>query len=238
MSSQSVFGSNGIKSRPANHYSEHRCAYEYIDSRLRKTRSAVHTSDKQTVKRAVRDSIEYAIISVQTHVDRHEPAFVETRDDDLSRDEIADRLESHAVQYYNNKARYIDENRSTVDFGEIAGRVMVDDIDGAHELIMDCLGVGAAKAAFSLSMLGFDSKMCLDSHTLRMAEMNNRSADGVSMKEYNEICGKVMEKFDDIDGQLSPFLYQWLLFDTDRGFVEMHDPFYIHMESIFGNNIL
>lgn len=233
---QQVLTDGGMASAPKAHFDQHKSVYRYIENRLSDTKDVFIMSDKRG--ELLRHSVEYAIISVQTNVDRHEPAFVESRGV-TGQDNLADVLADNTVLYHNNKARYIHENRQNVDYSELADRLVSGDIDGVHSDIMDsCLGLGAAKSAFSLAMLGFTSKICVDSRTANACGMDRYASSDTSMDEYNELCETVLGTFPEVSNELTPFGTQWVLFSTDRDKIETHDPFYAWISEVTGEHLL
>lgn len=238
MSHQSVLTDGGVASKPYSHYDSNRETYEYISDRLERTRDIFETADPEIRSELLRHSTEYAIISVQTNVENHEPAFIDSRGV-TGQDKLADIFADHVVQYHNNKARYISENRENVDFDKLADLLVHGYVDVVHEKLADqCLGLGSAKAAFSLSMLGFTSKICVDSHTANQAGLDRYASSDTSIDEYRTLSQKVLDTFTELTNMVTPFVYQWVLFDADRGGVELHDPYYLWVETVTGDSVL
>ena len=47
------------------------------------------------------------------------------------------------------------------------------------------------------------------------------------MEEYESLCQQVREVYDDLNEQVSNFLWQWVTFDQFRGGNVTHDPFFL-----------
>jgi thermostable 8-oxoguanine DNA glycosylase len=232
---QTTIQSGGQHTIPKSHYVENRPVYDYIEERLRQTRSVFESADN--AGELLRHSTEYAIISVQTKVSNHEPAFLETRGvSDQS--EIADIFADNTVMYHNNKARYIAENRDSVDFNSLASRLKDGEIDAVHESIVDqCLGLGSAKGAFSLSMLGYTEKLCVDSHTANIAGLERDASADANTEEYEQLSQTILDTFSSLADELEPFMVQWIMFSADKGSLELHDPYYMWVEHVTGKKI-
>jgi thermostable 8-oxoguanine DNA glycosylase len=232
---QTTIQSGGQHSIPKSHYMDNRPVYDYIQNRLNRTRDVFESAD--TAGELLRHSTEYAIISVQTKVSNHEPAFLETRGvSDQS--EIADIFNSNTVMYHNNKARYIAENRDSVDFDSLASRLKDGEIDAVHESIVDqCLGLGSAKGAFSLSMLGYTERMCIDSHSANIAGLERDVSADANTEEYKKLESKILNTFSSLADELEPFMVQWIMFSADKGSLELHDPYYMWVEYVTGKKI-
>ena len=90
-------------------------------------------------------------------------------------------------------------------------------------------GVGTVKSAFTLAMLGFKDKACIDTNVLTAMGMDREDAyTGVVVQKYNDF---VDEAFSSVDEELkeeidSNFMNQWVIFDCVRGNLTDHAVFF------------
>jgi len=100
------------------------------------------------------------------------------------------------------------------------------DIDKAHKFILETFkGVGPAKAPFVLAMLGFTEKMCIDTNMVNAFGLDGHPST-VVVERYESICETLRDKMPTMKELTSPFLFQWTVFDYQRGEVSHHDVFY------------
>lgn len=228
----------GLVTAPMHQYQTNQQTYEYITDRLDRCRRAFMDADPETQTELVRETAEYAIISVQTNVRFHEPAFLESRDV-TDQDELAQLLVDHKVTYHNNKARFLVENRENAPYDEIAQALAAGRQSDAHATLTDeVLGVRAAKAAFSLAMLGFTGLICVDSNTAATCGLDASVGGDLAVDEYGELVDEVYNTFPELAERTSPFVYQWILFDSNRDGVELHDPYYERIEELVDREII
>jgi thermostable 8-oxoguanine DNA glycosylase len=212
-----------------NHYRNHRDTYNQIGATLFKTRKRFLESSYSEKIVMLQKSHSFAVISVQTPVDIHEKAFAELwRDHDKGRPiewNIDDALDS--VNYKNNKKEYI---MHSINHGNLWARVaeMLEDnnINEAHKFILDNMkGVGPAKSPFVLSMLGFEEKMCIDTNIVNAFDLDGHVST-VVVEKYDNICQSLRDKMPTLRDMTTPFLFQWVTFDYQRGNISTHDVFY------------
>lgn len=211
--------------RPQQFYEQHENTYKKIDERLDSVNEEFLNSDRETQRRMLLDSYIFSVLSIQTPVSIHEDAFrsIKTGAD------LEDAMSS--VNYWKNKVSYIRETE--VKFEEIDRVIeLLEDgeTDKAQRMLIDEFkGVGTVKSAFTLAMLGFKDKACIDTNVLTALEMDREDAyTGVVVQKYNDF---VDEAFNSIDSDLkesvdSNFMNQWVIFDCVRGEVTDHEVFF------------
>lgn len=212
-----------------NHYRRNLDVYNNIQERLSETREHFLQAPRSEQITILQKSHSFAVISVQTPVDIHERAFTELWDGfDRGRPpewNIDGALKR--VNYKNNKKKYI---MHSLDHGNLWDRVcdMLENgnVNKAHKFILDNMkGVGPAKAPFVLSMLGFDEKMCIDTNIVNAFGLDGH-ATTVVVEKYEALCQSLRDKMPTMRDNTTPFMFQWVTFDYQRGEVSEHDAFY------------
>jgi hypothetical protein len=208
-----------------NHYRHNRDTYEQISARLFKTRRRFLQSSRMEQIKMLQKSHSFAVISVQTPVDRHEEGFKNLWQNGNPRDNIDGALES--VNYKNNKKDYILHSLdSTETWDRVCDMLENEKVDKAHKLILDEMkGVGPAKAPFVLSMLGFQEKMCIDTNIINAFGLDGH-ATTVVVDKYESLCQNLRDKMPTLRDMTTPFMFQWITFDYQRNEVSTHDVFY------------
>jgi len=214
--------------KPIEFYKQHKEEYDKISKRLDRVNEKFLESDQETQRRMMLDSYIFAVLSVQTPVDIHEEAFRSIKEGS----EYEDAMSS--VNYWKNKVSYIRETE--VKFEEIDQAIKLLEegkTDKAQRVLIDDFkGVGTVKSAFTLAMLGFKDKACVDTNVLTALGMDRDDAyTGVVVEKYNQF---VDESFKEIDQELkdqidSNFMNQWVIFDAVRGEFTNHDVFFNHV---------
>lgn len=206
---------------PEDFYKSHEKDYEEIKERLETVKSRFMDESRKTQRRMVLDSYIFAVISVQTPLDVHERSYARYTEG------IEYEEAFREVNYKNNKISYIRETE--VKFEEIDRVIDLleeEEVDKAHKLMCDEFkGVGMAKAGFTLAMLGFTGKMCVDTNVQQASGLEEVYS-GVVVEKYEKMCEKVREQFKSLKDQLEPFMVQWVLFDYQRGEQRKHDVFF------------
>lgn len=208
-----------------NHYRRNKDDYQEIDNRLHETREAFMSADTSEQIRMLQKSHSFAVISVQTTVDIHEEAFVSLWENDTPLSDIDDALSS--VNYRNNKTDYITHSIQHGHlWADVADMLENGEVDSAHKFILENFkGVGPAKSPFTLSMLGFTSKMCIDANIVNAMGMDEHVST-VVVEKYENICSKIRSKMPTLNETLSPFMWQWVVFDWNREEISKHKPYY------------
>jgi len=208
-----------------NHYRNNKSAYESISTDLSETKEAFFSADRSQQIRMLQQSHSFAVISVQTPVEIHESAFTQLWATDEPHENIQSALES--VNYRNQKERYIRHSlRNGHLWSDVADMLENGDIDSAHKMILDEFkGVGPAKAPFTLSMLGFESKMCIDANIINAMGLDGHVST-VVVEKYDSICERLQAKIPSLSSLVSPFMFQWITFDYERGTISDHSVFF------------
>jgi len=109
-----------------------------------------------------------------------------------------------------------DAASKTKALNSVINELQADNIDKAHRILIDKIkGLGAKKAAFTLAMLGYTGKMCIDTNVAQIAGLEEEYT-GVVIDRYEQQCKAVREQFNTLSEELPPFMVQWVLFDTQR----------------------
>jgi thermostable 8-oxoguanine DNA glycosylase len=208
-----------------NHYRRNADTYDEIRGRLAETRDKFLTADKSEQIRMLQKSHSFAVISVQTPVHIHEEAFTELWDGGDPLDSLDEALSS--VNYRNNKADYI---RHSLENGhlwaDVAHMLELDRVDEAHKFVLDTfMGVGPAKAPFTFAMLGYTEKACIDANIVSLMGLDDHVST-VVVDKYDAIVESLRDKMPTLKSETSPFLWQWVCFDYERGEISTHDTFF------------
>ena len=209
-----------------NHYRRNKKSYEGIEQRLSETRGRFLSSDRSDQIEMLQKSHSFAVISVQTPVHIHEEGFKNLwSSDDMSKSRILEAIKS--VNYNVHKSEYIIhslENEQLWD--QVCDLLENNQIDTAHRFILDNFkGVGPVKAPFVLSMLGFVEKMCVDTNIVNAFELDGHPTT-VVVDKYEEIVSNIRDKLPTLKKMTTPFMFQWIVFDYQRGEISTHDVFY------------
>lgn len=212
-----------------NHYRRNKSEYDEIRARLDETRGAFYQADKSEQIRMLQKSHSFAVISVQTPVHVHEEAFTTLWENGEPLENLDSALES--VNYKNNKADYIRHSiKNGHKWADVATMLSLGEIDEAHKFILDNFkGVGPAKAPFTLAMLGFTEKACIDANVINAMGLEEHVTT-VVVEKYDEIVSSLRDKMPTLKQETTPFLWQWIVFSFQRqgvsGKPDMHDTFY------------
>jgi thermostable 8-oxoguanine DNA glycosylase len=209
-----------------NHYRRNRDQYDRISARLFKTQKRFLEASRNEQITMLQKSHSFAVISVQTPVDIHESAFTQLWSNDvITPDRATEALSS--VNYKNNKVDYIMHSLHNEDMWfDVCEMLESGQIDNAHKYILDNFkGVGPAKAPFVLSMLGFQEKMCIDTNIVNAFDLDGH-ATTVVVEKYDNLCQSIRDKMPTMRDMTTPFMFQWITFDYQRGEISMHETFY------------
>lgn len=220
-------GITKMPNQPFKHYDHNRETYSGISGKLDAIKGEFLEAEKNVQRRMLLDSYIFAVISVQTPLDIHEQAFHSyiTGDRELENEDMK------KVNYWKNKISYIRETEVKFEQVDQAIELLEDGkIDQAHRHIADHFkGVSTKKAAFTMAMLGFKSRMCIDTNVKQMAGLTDEQEyTGVVISKYEKQCKEIRSKFGDLNKELSPFMVQWVLFDSIRESVTLHREFLNH----------
>ncbi|AGM11591.1 endonuclease III [Halogranum tailed virus 1] len=210
-----------------NHFRRNRTHYRKVRNELLFTRKKFENSDMSVKVEMLQKSHAWAVLSVQTPVNVHEKAFrnLFANGLPLSVSEIRDSIKS--CNYYKNKADYImDSLQSGREWEKVANLLMSDELDKAHKFVLDNFkGVGPAKAPFVLAMLGFTEKMCIDTNVMQATGTERPTT--VVVEKYEAAVDEIKSHFPTLVEETgSSFLFQWALFDYQRGDTSDHKVFF------------
>lgn len=220
-----------MKHNPFEHYTEHRSTYFGVIFKLDAVKTSFQTADRKTQRRMLLDSYIFAAISVQTPLDIHEQAFHTY----VNNGRKLENKDMKKVNYWKNKTQYIRETETRFEAIDNTIDLLMDGkIDKAHRKIVDTFkGVSTKKAAFTLAMLGYTEKMCIDTNVRQMAGLSEEEEyTGVVIDRYESQCSKVRDRFPQLSEELAPFMVQWVLFDSIRESVTTHQEFLNHQLSL------
>lgn len=208
-----------------NHYRRNTETYDEISDRLDATRESFLSADKSTQIRMLQKSHSFAVISVQTPVHIHEEAFTQLWASDDPLDVIDEAMAS--VNYRNNKTDYITHSMTHGHlWADVADMLEAGRLDEAHKFVLDEFkGVGPAKAPFTFAMLGFTEKACIDANVIRAMGLDDHVST-VVVEKYDAIVDSLRDKMPTLKSETTPFLWQWIVFDYQRGEISTHDTFY------------
>jgi len=208
---------------PYKHYDNRQGQYDEIRSQLKRVNHKFRAADAVTRRKMLRSSHRFAVLSIQAPVHRHEAAFKQ-----LEGLEFEEEDPVRSLNYWKNKMSWIKELEGRADvLDRVAEDALDGELDDAHRTLIDeVTGVGAAKAAFMLAMLGFTSKMCVDTNVQQAAGIEDPYT-GVVVHRYESMCRRVLSEFDGLCAAgLDPFMVQWVLFDFNKAGVTLHEPFF------------
>lgn len=214
--------------QPHQHYKQNSSTYNGISFKLAAIQRNFLNARRDTQRRMLLDSYIFAVISVQTPLDIHEQAFHTYTNNGRE----LDNPDMKKVNYWKNKSQYIRETETKFEAIDDTIDLLEDgQIDKAHRKIVDQFkGVSTKKAAFTLAMLGYTQKMCIDTNVRQMAGLTKEQEyTGVVIERYEDQCEDIRNKFPELDKEVSPFMVQWVLFDSIRESVTTHKEFLNHM---------
>jgi len=208
-----------------NHYRRNRDTYDQISTRLREARAQFAQENVSGKIKMLQKSHSFAVISVQTPVHIHEEAYARLWENGQPLADLEYALER--VNYNNQKSEYIRHSLVNMGSWEHVVELIEDgEIDSAHKYILDTFkGVGPAKAPFVLSMLGFEEKMCIDANIINAFDLDGHVST-VVVEKYDAICQRLRDRLPTMRDLTTPFMFQWVTFDYQRGEVSEHEVFY------------
>ena len=194
-------------------YNDRRLEYELTTRRLEKTRLKFMNADTNDAVRMLDMSYANAVISQQCAVNKHEAGWVHW----LNTGDIPEY-----VVYSNQKTRWINSTNHIHKLNAVSMLHSGTDLNKVHDYMAEHFtGLGLMKAAFTLAMLGFTDRMCIDTNVTQVTGIEVRSLNKLS--EYTDVCDEICEKF---DMGVSPFMTQWVLFDFNRGNHSTHEVWF------------
>ena len=210
----------------------HRRQYRRIQDNLWETYDYFDRVGRDRRAELLNQAVTFALISAQCGVAQHEAGYVNVLS--VGSDQtVGEALRDAGVNYWRNKARYIEHNHSEKpDVDRVLDHYANGRIDRMHRAIADeYLGVGLRKAAFAMALCVTDQKMCIDTHVAESAGLDADSVyNGVVVDRYERQCEHVLAQYPRLcDMTGSRFLSQWVCFDAQRGAITQHDPWFLSL---------
>lgn len=217
-----------MEDTPLQHFKSNKEFYRKISEQLDQIRELFKDAHIREQRRAIIDSYIFSVLSVQTPLERHEAAFRAY----IEGDRELETEEMQSVNYWKNKTNYIRATETR--FEEIDMAILdlqTGKLDSAHRVIADNFkGVSTVKAAFTMAMLGFKDKMCIDTNARQAAGLEQEELyDGKVIEKYEQQCTEIRQEFPELSSELEPFMVQWVLFDHQRGETADHKVLIDHL---------
>jgi len=201
-------------------YVNHREEYQKVADHLETVRNHFETADRKEQRRVLLSSYQFAVLTVQTPTDIAEEAFQLYK----GGEEMSEAFSK--VNYWKNKARYIEETNTRFEAVDTVIDFLEEgEIDKAHRKIANTFkGVSTVKAAFVLAMIGYTSRMCVDTNVQQVADHIIDGYTGKKVSKYQSEAEKIREWFSRHHDGDTPdnFIIQWAIFDLNRGHHHTH----------------
>jgi len=182
----------------------------------------------------------FAVLSIQSSVERHEKAFkilnTELKEIEDYQDKVKVRkaLYRTGLIFYNLKTEFINSVATKLVLNEIEIDITMDNFKTLRqEYVKTVNGLGYAKASFMMALLGYPT-ICIDTWIAKYLGLDktNKNYDvdlARSFKIYQRAENRIIREFKKTLAQYSdnPFLYQWILFDYSRdNGITYHDIYF------------
>ncbi len=204
-----------------NWYRNNREHYQDVRANLLRVKRTFGREDVYGRVDMLQKAHAFAVLSIQTSVEKHEEAY---RNLFNAPESIRGAIDG--VNYYKNKSEYIKESFRNRDVWRNVCRMLErHNVDEAHKHIVDNVkGVSTTKAAFMLAMLGYTEKMCLDTNMCQLFEIERPST--VVVDRYENACQQVRDRAPTLGVLVPPFLFQWVAFDYQRRTTTSHETWF------------
>lgn len=197
-------------------YRYHLEDYEAVEDRLRACRNVMLHGRQEAAARMLRLSTTYAVLSIQTQLDRHERAFTAYQAGDVSLETA-----TGMTNYGNQKARWLHGSLANFDFEEAVTILREKSHMEALRYIEDNFkGLSWTKGAFALCMCGVWELACPDTRTKQHIGYEGR------IRTLDDYCDALDMIDDGLPGDTHPFIKQWSMFDFERGEHSRHMAFF------------
>jgi len=220
---------------PVNHYEQNRDVYDHISEQVQQTTDYFAQADRPEQRLLLNQAVTFALISAQTSVPIHEKGYLNALEaSDF--EEIEQGLLDAGVNYYRNKAKYIFYNMTEPDYEHILDLYDEGRIDEMHRAIADEFkGVSTRKAAYAMAKVVTTDKMCIDTHVAQRAGIEpDEIYNGVVVDKYEAQCDDIIEQWPDLRENLGQFMFQWVVFDSNRETVTTHDAWFMSLPDRVG----
>lgn len=217
---------------PLDHFEANRNAYEVIEAKIHQTFDNFISAPRHDQRIALERAVTFSLLSAQTSIEYHENGYIGVIDTESDADEMAEILRDSGVNYCNNKAQYIFRNTVHADADRVIDELESGDYETALRSVIDeYKGVGMIKGAFSLALLGVPKMACIDTHTAQKADIDDDDVySGVVPEKYMNQWREIESAFADLRDEVGHrFALQWVLFDSNRGGVTMHDAWFLSL---------
>jgi hypothetical protein len=78
-------------------------------------------------------------------------------------------------------------------------------------------------------------KMCIDTHVAQRAGIEPDDIyNGVVVEKYEQQCDEIIEQWPDLYDDLGRFMFQWVVFDSNRETVTTHDAWFMSLPERVG----
>ena len=203
-------------------YETHQESYKLTQLRLAKTLDKFLNADTDEAVRMLDMSYANAVISQQCSVEKHEPGWIHW----CQTGNIPEY-----VLYSNQKTRWLNST-NYIHKRNVVRMIHADPtpqtVDKAHAYLAEHFtGLSYMKAAFTLAMLGFTSRMCIDTNVAQVCGIDNYKFN--SIDSYLAACDEIHSQYQELD--LSKFMTQWVLFDFNRGNHSTHEVWFKQLDT-------
>ena len=200
----------------------HRDDYDAVLHRVQRTQDVFLGGEDAAARSLLQMAYTFAVLSIQTQVDRTETAFTAYYAGEATLPEAAGQ-----TVYHNQKTGWLSEGYVTTDWSALLddarGAVVEGDRQAVLTRLTELTGLSYRKAGFTAALCGVHELMCIDTNVAQFAGID-RDREFTGADDYVAACDTVVER---ADGPLeSPFLVQWAIFDYQRGEHVTHLPFY------------
>jgi thermostable 8-oxoguanine DNA glycosylase len=220
---------------PREQYEQNRTVYDNISEQVEQTTSHFAAASRTEQKLLLNRAVAFALISSQTAVEQHEKGYLNALEaSDFT--ELEQGLLDAGVNYYRNKAKYLFYNMTEPDYERVLDLYDAGEMDKMHRAIADEFkGVSTRKAAFAMAKVVTTDKMCLDTNVCQRAGIEpDEIYNGVVVDTYEQQCQSIKDQWPDLHDELGAFMFQWVLFDSNRETVTCHDAWFMSLPEQVG----
>jgi len=220
---------------PVTQYERNADVYDHISEQVQNTTDYFAQAPRAEQRMLLNQAVTFALISAQTSVPIHEKGYLNALEaSDFN--EIEDGLLDAGVNYYRNKAKYIYYNMTEPDYEHVLDLYDEGRINEMHRAIADEFkGVSTRKAAYAMAKVVTTDKMCIDTHVAQRAGIEpDEIYNGVVVDKYEQQCDEIIEQWPDLRENLGQFMFQWVVFDSNRETVTTHDAWFMSLPDSVG----
>jgi thermostable 8-oxoguanine DNA glycosylase len=220
---------------PRQQYEQNSTVYDSISEQVEQTTSYFDSASRPEQEMLLNQAVTFALISAQTSVEIHEKGYLNALEA-TDFNEIEEGLLDAGVNYYRNKAKYIFHNMTEPDYDMVLDLYDEGRINEMHRAIADEFkGVSTRKAAYAMAKVVTTDKMCIDTHVAQRAGIEPDDIyNGVVVEKYEQQCDEIIEQWPDLYDDLGRFMFQWVVFDSNRETVTTHDAWFMSLPERVG----